>query len=71
MKPFGQWLNDFKPKVDIVPEVASDWVDEPELIPAICRVCGRDIDPEEYGIAPEDVTEDTEFYCGGSPSCCP
>lgn len=79
MKPFGQWLNDFKPTkkvedtVEIVlenaPTFSSQYMNPP--ITAECCVCGREIDLASYGIAPEDVDEDAEFYCGGSPRCCP
>lgn len=60
MKPFGQWLNDCKPKEE-----------EPEDITMECCVCGREMDPASYGMEPEDVDEDAEYYCGGSPRCCP
>jgi len=61
MKPFGQW----------VMEDQTHSEEEVELVSIYCCVCDREMDLASYGIDPEDVDEDSEFYCGGSPSCCP
>jgi len=61
MKPFGQWVMECQTYVE----------EEVELVSAVCCVCDKDIDDDCLGMEPEDVTEDDEFYCGGSPRCCP
>ena len=62
MKPFGQWLNDFKP------EVASE--QDPYVAPrpegcviARCERCYDEVDPEHFGIRHDEVTKDMHFIC--------
>ncbi len=77
MKPFGQWLNDFKsddtepPILDVMPEVASDYSEQdPYVAPhpegciiARCERCYDEVDPTHFGVRHDLVTRDMHFIC--------
>lgn len=72
MKDFGQWFNEFKP---VAPETElPDGVTEmkpdsgyPRYI-VTCCCCDNDF---ELPIDLSEVCGDEDWYCGGSPRCCP
>lgn len=79
MKPFGQWLNDFKPKqIDPQPEacdgpviaprpegqtIVSPYYDPPVTKLAHCYKCGVSVDPARYGVDPDVIADDDMFMC--------
>jgi hypothetical protein len=72
MKDFGQWFNDFKP-VAIEPELPAGVI---EMKPdsgyprymVFCCVCDNLV---ELPVGIDEIDDDYEHYCGGSPRCCP
>lgn len=76
MKPFGQWLNDFKPAkevedtVEIVLENAptfnSQYANAPSaqmVVLCRCHRGGKPLNSHPFGMEPNQVTEDHHFLC--------